>query len=62
MDDDSLTELSHSVGDCKSMATHPWGSTHNFMTEKERLDAGVTEVRLPTHLTRLISDMIHLRI
>lgn len=58
----SLTELSHSVGDCKSMATHPWGSTHNFMTEKERLDAGVTEVRLPALLARLTSDVNYLRI
>lgn len=62
MDDNSLTELPHSVGDCKSMATHPWGSTHNFMTEKERLDAGVTEVRLLNPLARSTSDVNHLRI
>ncbi|PLN86875.1 homocysteine synthase [Aspergillus taichungensis] len=32
-----------SYPDCKTMATHPWGSTHSIMTEEDRLSAGVTE-------------------
>ncbi|KAJ3962688.1 hypothetical protein N0V92_000582 [Colletotrichum tropicale] len=31
------------VGDCKTMATHPWSSTHAIMTEQDRLNAGITE-------------------
>nr|POE75173.1 homocysteine synthase [Quercus suber]POE94747.1 homocysteine synthase [Quercus suber] len=31
------------VGDCKTMATHPWSSTHVIMSEADRLDAGITE-------------------
>ncbi|KAE8327324.1 homocysteine synthase [Aspergillus sergii] len=32
-----------SVGDCKTMATHPWSSTHSIMSEQDRMDAGITE-------------------
>ena len=38
------TYLAFSVGDCKTMATHPWSSTHSIMTEQDRHDAGITEV------------------
>ncbi|KAK6819186.1 MET17 like protein [Aspergillus parasiticus SU-1] len=31
------------VGDCKTMATHPWSSTHSIMSEQDRMDAGITE-------------------
>ncbi|KAL6862462.1 hypothetical protein ACO1O0_002695 [Amphichorda felina] len=31
------------VGDCKTMATHPWSSTHSIMTEQDRHNAGITE-------------------
>lgn len=31
------------VGDGKTMATHPWSSTHSIMTEADRLNAGITE-------------------
>ncbi|KAI1818681.1 O-acetylhomoserine/O-acetylserine sulfhydrylase [Poronia punctata] len=31
------------VGDSKTMATHPWSSTHVIMSEADRIGAGVTE-------------------
>ncbi|KAJ6134166.1 Cys/Met metabolism PLP-dependent enzyme-domain-containing protein [Penicillium sp. IBT 18751x] len=31
------------VGDCKTMATHPWSSTHSIMSEEDRRKAGITE-------------------
>ncbi|KAL6229012.1 hypothetical protein BDW75DRAFT_246117 [Aspergillus navahoensis] len=42
---DALKLVSYmtNVGDCKTMATHPWSSTHSIMSEQDRLDAGVTE-------------------
>lgn len=39
-------DLVFSVGDCKTMATHPWSSTHSIMTEQDRHNAGITEVLL----------------
>jgi O-acetylhomoserine/O-acetylserine sulfhydrylase len=40
----SIKLVSHmtNVGDSKTMATHPWSSTHVIMSEDERLRAGVT--------------------
>ncbi|ATY60305.1 O-acetylhomoserine O-acetylserine sulfhydrylase [Cordyceps militaris] len=42
---DALDLISNmtNVGDCKTMATHPWSSTHSLLSEKDRIDAGVTE-------------------
>lgn len=34
---------STSVGDSKTLAIHPWSTTHEQLTEQERLDSGVTE-------------------
>ncbi|KAJ4144931.1 hypothetical protein LMH87_003798 [Akanthomyces muscarius] len=31
------------VGDCKTMATHPWSSTHAIMSEQDRINAGISE-------------------
>ncbi|OOF94431.1 hypothetical protein ASPCADRAFT_516666 [Aspergillus carbonarius ITEM 5010] len=31
------------VGDSKTLAIHPWSTTHEQLTEQERLDSGVTE-------------------
>ncbi|KAI2628688.1 O-acetylhomoserine/O-acetylserine sulfhydrylase [Hypoxylon sp. NC1633] len=31
------------VGDSKTMATHPWSSTHVIMSEADRIAAGITE-------------------
>lgn len=32
-----------SVGDSKTLAIHPWSTTHEQLSEQERLDSGVTE-------------------
>lgn len=32
-----------SVGDSKTMATHPWSSTHVIMSVEDRIQAGITE-------------------
>ncbi|CAN9431874.1 unnamed protein product [Alternaria alternata] len=36
--------ISHqtNVGDAKTLATHPWNSTHVIMSEKDRREAGIT--------------------
>ncbi|KAH7028657.1 Cys/Met metabolism PLP-dependent enzyme-domain-containing protein [Macrophomina phaseolina] len=31
------------VGDCKTMVTHPWSSTHVILSEQDRIKAGITE-------------------
>ncbi len=33
------------VGDSKTLAIHPWTTTHEQLSEKERISSGVTEVR-----------------
>lgn len=35
-----------SVGDCKTLAVHPWTTTHEQLSDKEKIDSGVTEVRV----------------
>ncbi|CEJ91139.1 hypothetical protein VHEMI06872 [[Torrubiella] hemipterigena] len=42
---DSLTLVSNmtNIGDCKTMATRPWSSTHSIMSEEDRLNAGISE-------------------
>ncbi|OAA35822.1 O-acetylhomoserine/O-acetylserine sulfhydrylase [Beauveria brongniartii RCEF 3172] len=42
---DALELISNmtNVGDCKTMATHPWSSTHSIMSEPDRLNAGITQ-------------------
>ncbi len=32
------------VGDAKTLAIHPWNTTHEQLSEKERISSGVTEV------------------
>lgn len=32
-----------SVGDSKTLAIHPWTTTHEQLSEEERLSSGVTE-------------------
>lgn len=32
-----------SVGDGKTLAIHPWTTTHEQLSEEERIDSGVTE-------------------
>ncbi|KAK1473865.1 O-acetylhomoserine (thiol)-lyase [Colletotrichum tamarilloi] len=69
--------ISHqtNVGDSKTLATHPWNSTHVIMSEKDRREAGITpafirfsvgteDVRdiiedLDQALARLPDDIVH---
>lgn len=54
---DSLKLLSHlvNIGDAKSLAVHPWSSTHRQLTSQEKVAAGVTEdfVRLSVGIETL---------
>lgn len=34
----------NSVGDSKSLAIHPWSTTHEQLTDEEKISSGVTEV------------------
>lgn len=50
-----------SVGDSKTLAIHPWSTTHEQLTEQERLDSGVTEdaIRISVgteHIDDIIAD------
>lgn len=38
----SLVAVSNNLGDAKSMATHPWTTTHYRLTDEQRLEQGVT--------------------
>ena len=50
----------HSVGDAKTLAIHPWSTTHEQLSEEERADSGVTEdlIRISVGLEH-IDDIIH---
>jgi O-succinylhomoserine sulfhydrylase len=47
-----LTDISNNLGDAKSLATHPWTSTHGRIAPEEKLAQGITEelVRLSVGL------------
>lgn len=50
-----------SVGDSKTLAIHPWSTTHEQLTEQERRDSGVTEdgIRISVgteHIDDIIAD------
>lgn len=53
-----LTNLS--VGDAKTLAIHPWTTTHEQLSEQERIDSGVTEdlIRISVGIEH-IDDIIH---
>ncbi|RMZ87941.1 hypothetical protein DV736_g4829, partial [Chaetothyriales sp. CBS 134916] len=48
------------VGDGKTLAIHPWSTTHEQLTEQERIDSGVTEdlIRISVGYEH-IDDIIH---
>jgi O-acetylhomoserine/O-acetylserine sulfhydrylase len=50
----------YSVGDGKTLAIHPWTTTHEQLTEQERTDSGVTEdmIRISVGYEH-IDDIIH---
>lgn len=50
-----------SVGDSKTLAIHPWSTTHEQLTDQERLDSGVTDdaIRISVgteHIDDIIAD------
>ncbi|OCT52795.1 O-acetylhomoserine (thiol)-lyase [Cladophialophora carrionii] len=48
------------VGDAKTLAIHPWTTTHEQLTEQERIDSGVTPdmIRISVGIEH-IDDIIH---
>jgi len=48
------------VGDAKTLAIHPWSTTHEQLSEEERIDSGVTPdmVRISVGIEH-IDDIIH---
>ncbi len=49
------------MGDSKTLAIHPWSTTHEQLTDQERLDSGVTEdgIRISVgteHIDDIIAD------
>jgi O-succinylhomoserine sulfhydrylase len=36
-----LIDISNNLGDAKSLATHPWTTTHRSMTPQQRAEVGV---------------------
>ena len=49
-----------SVGDSKTLAIHPWSTTHEQLSDQEKIDSGVTEdlIRISVG-TEHIDDIIH---
>lgn len=48
-----------SVGDSKTLAIHPWSTTHEQLTEQERRDSGVKEDAIRISVgTEYIDDII----
>ena len=50
----------HSVGDSKTLAIHPWSTTHEQLNDEEKANSGVTEdlIRISVG-TEHIDDIIH---
>ena len=51
----------NSVGDSKTLAIHPWSTTHQQLSNQERLDSGVAEdaIRISVgteHIDDIIAD------
>ena len=51
----------YSVGDSKTLAIHPWSTTHEQLSEEERIASGVTEdaIRISVgteHIDDIIAD------
>ena len=51
----------HSVGDSKTLAIHPWSTTHEQLNDEEKKDSGVTEdlIRISVgteHIDDIIAD------
>ena len=53
--------MNNSVGDSKTLAIHPWTTTHEQLSEEERISSGVTEdlIRISVgteHIDDIIGD------
>ena len=53
--------MNSSVGDSKSLAIHPWTTTHEQLSDEEKKDSGVTEdlIRISVgteHIDDIIAD------
>lgn len=53
--------ICNSVGDSKTLAIHPWTTTHEQLSEEERVNSGVTEdlIRISVgteHIDDIIAD------
>ena len=48
------------MGDAKTLAIHPWSTTHEQLSDQEKTDSGVTEdmIRLSVGIEH-IDDIIH---
>lgn len=48
------------MGDAKTLAIHPWTTTHEQLSDEEKVDSGVTEdlIRISVGLEH-IDDIIH---
>lgn len=51
----------NSVGDSKTLAIHPWTTTHEQLSDEEKIDSGVTEdlIRISVgteHIDDIIAD------
>jgi O-succinylhomoserine sulfhydrylase len=55
----NLVDLSNNLGDAKSLATHPWTTTHARIAPEEKLAQGITDelVRLSVGLED-VEDLI----
>jgi len=57
----SFTNTISSVGDAKTLAIHPWTTTHEQLDDQAKIDSGVTEdlIRISVgleHIDDIISD------
>jgi O-acetylhomoserine/O-acetylserine sulfhydrylase len=55
------TDNYHSVGDSKTLAIHPWTTTHEQLSDEEKASSGVTEdlIRISVgteHIDDIIGD------
>jgi len=37
-----IVDISNNLGDSRSIATHPWSSTHKALSEEVRAELGIT--------------------
>ncbi|MGB5648264.1 MAG: PLP-dependent transferase, partial [Muriicola sp.] len=59
-----LLSLSANLGDSRSIVTHPASTTHSRLSEKERMESGITDgmVRISVgleHIEDIIGDISH---